>query len=177
MWGEGDGEGLEDVQVPSVQAQRVRARESAIGHLEADIANVERSLVERLRSAHAELRTCAVREVSSNVVQTSASAVAYVKASEADLRKAAVGLCNTTVLHSELSGIAVVAVQQRAEMRGGLAGIVAAREVRAEGVRALLVISPRIEGDIHPVLSARQALLAGVAFGLILFILRRLTGR
>lgn len=172
-----EGENLKDVQVPLVQAQRVRVEGSAIGNIEADIANVERSLVERLQSAHTELRLCAAQAVSGNVVESSSSAVAYIKASEADLQKGAVGLCNTTVLNSELSAIGVVAAQQKTEMRGGLAGIVAARGVHAEGVRALLVVSPRIEGDIRPVLGVGQALVLGVALGLVLFVLRRLGSR
>jgi hypothetical protein len=175
--GEGLVEDLERVQVPAVRAQRVRVQTSSVDHLEADIADIERSVVQQVQSAHVELGKSAVRRVEGNVVEVTASAVGYAKASEASFRQTVVGACGGTTLSAHTSIVGALGVAQRAQVTGSVVGFVGGREVRADGVRAVVVVASRLDGNVTTLLSQRQALVAGAAFALVWFILRRLFRR
>ena len=170
----GEGEQLfEAVQTSTCRARRAAVWSSSINSLEADTAEVQRSIVGSARSAHAEFAKCYVGEASCNVAEISGGLTAGARIGDATFRGAGVALLRSETATCDRSAMAVVAAS-RANCRGGLAGVVAAQEVAAERIRALVVLSPRIEGSVTMVLSMGRALAFGAAFAVASYLLRRL---
>ena len=167
---------LTDMQATALSAQRARVRCSAIGELEADTAEIRGSLVERAHAAHSETLGSVVQRSSANVSEIDRSLVGVATADDMSLRMAAslAAKCDSLSVQGGVIGVAVAAGP--VDVRGA-AGVVVAPSVSLRGSRALLVLSPRVEGDYTTVLGGRQALLAGLAAGLVIFILQRLFRR
>jgi hypothetical protein len=168
---------LTDVQASNVSTQRLRAERSSITHLDADTADIAHSLVEEVQSAHTELVSCNTRHVSSNVTEIKGGFVARLDTGEASADHSNVALLRTGSLTGDHCFEGVVAASGTVTLSGGMTGIIAGRLVRGDRVRALLVLAPRVEGEVTSLMDTRQVILFGVLAGVVLFILRRLLGR
>jgi len=175
-WPEDGYERFREVQAPSLRGQRLKAERSAIGHVQANTAEIRRSLVEKVEAPHSELTNCAVRRLSSSVSKVRWGTVGCIEADEALVQKGGVALLGCNQGQSERSAVGVLAGREKGELRGGLAGVVVGREVHAHGLRALVVIAPEVRGDLRTLMTTSQAMACGLVFGVVYFLARRLFG-
>lgn len=166
---------LNEVQTSAVAAQRVRVQQSSVNSLEADTAECHGSLIERAQSAHMEAVASVVQQCSANVAEVDRSLVGAARANDMTLHMAANAVATTKTLVVQAGAVGVAAVRGPAEVAGAAAVVVAPR-VSFRG-RALVVLSPRIEGSITTLLGTRQAVVAGAVAGLVAFVLQRLFRR
>lgn len=168
---------LSETQVPVVRVHRLTAQRSSIGQLDSDTAEVKNSWLQQAQAAHVELGQCAVGQLSGNVAKAKSSAVAQVGVEELDVSTSFLGLASARRGHCERSLIGVLNAEGKVEASGGIAGVISAREVHAQNVKAAVVISPSVEGEFQALMGLREAAVFGAVFALVFLFLRWLSSR
>ena len=142
-----------------IEAELVRSYQSAVGAIESD---------------EIELHQSAAMHVQAATISASSSAFGAVGAENVELQNSAVGAVRGR--NVSVGGAVGAAVSQSMEIGHARAGLLVAREVRADRIDSLIMISPRVEGTVNTMLDARGALIAGLVSGLVgglLFLLGR----
>lgn len=106
----------------------------------------------------------AAADVKSSRVSTSLSALGMVHAAGVDMQQSAAGAMRAESV--SMNGSAVVVIAGSVEMGNTYAGVVAGREVRGEKIESLILLSPKVEGNVSTVIDTRGALIVGLLGGL-----------
>jgi hypothetical protein len=150
---------LSRVNVDSVQAELIRMHQSAAQSIEAE---------------EVELNLSAALEVQTGNVTASGSALGFVETEHATLQNSAAGAVRSQ--SASIDGAAAVVVAGNIELGRTYAGVVAGRSIRGERIETLILLSPRVEGNVTTVVDTRGAVIAGLISGLfagLMFLLGR----
>jgi hypothetical protein len=140
---------LSQIRVESVAAELVRMHQSAAAEITA---------------GEVELQQSAAYKLNAGKVESSESALGLVNATEVSLsNSAAVAIRSDSVT---ASGIVGLAAAENVNLRDAYSGVVVGRDVRGDRIETLVLLANRIEGDVHAVVDARSALIAGLVGGL-----------
>jgi hypothetical protein len=134
----------------------------------------------------------AIGEATADRVDVNVGAIGRLDAHQAGVRWGAVGLARADRVSVEMGSLGA-ALATEAHVAQGYAGTTVAREAVLEQVfvrtliantvhaqrpvGVLVMIANRVSGDVRPLLDWRGALVAGVAFGVVSVLFRRLAGR
>jgi hypothetical protein len=156
---------LSNSSVKSVQAELARVGESFVLNLDGNEVEVNESFVGQLMAQEATLQNSGAASVQGESVNLSNGGVAFVQAAEASLH-----------------GCRVLAVAgQNVVLSESPTGAVFASTVQSPAIQTRFLLAGRVEGNVETLVDTRQValggLLAGAAIGLILLVLRLLTGR
>ncbi|HNB40995.1 MAG TPA: hypothetical protein PLG52_05820 [Anaerolineales bacterium] len=140
---------LSQVDVETVNAQLVRMHQSSAGLVTSEDVDMTMSAVAQAKVTNLKLTD---------------SGIAALHADTATVQNSVVGVAQTTEL--ALNGVAGAVVAGSVEFGNAYAGIVAGREVRAERIESLILLSPNVQGNVTTVMDTRGAIIAGLISGL-----------
>ncbi len=143
------------------------------------VTNLSQSSADLIQAELVRMHQSSAAEIDTDEVELHFSAVANVKAVTVTSHETAIGLLNAEGVSLTNSGVAAIraetvkvdgmvgaVVAGTADVGNAYAGVIAAREVRAERIETLVLFGNHIEGEIHTLMDARNALLAGLVGGL-----------
>lgn len=145
--------------------QVVNLRGASIGSVQAELVRMHQSAAEEITCDEIEFHQSGAFDVVAVDVSAHEAALGVVNASQVDLTNSGVG-----VLHAEnvdLGGTAGVVFAGSANLGNTYSGLVASREVRAERIDSLMLVARHVEGQVHTVVDARGAALAGILWGVV----------
>jgi hypothetical protein len=152
-----------------VMADKASEKRAATGN-EIDVAE---SRVDAVRAEHVKMHQSAAREVTADNVELQDCAALSIRGSIVDAHQSAVGAVRSNEVTLDQSLAA--AIRADSVELNGYAGFVAAREVRGQQIRALIIRGNKIEGEVRPVFNSRQAVVAGLVGGLFAGLILSLT--
>ena len=138
---------------------------------QAEVKSVHAELV-RMQHADAEF-------IRAEEVELQQGAVGTVKATRMSSHKSLIGMVNAGEFHAEASGMGMVQAESAsisgytvlvgagsADIHHSSVGYLAARDVKAEGVRTILLLARNVEGNVITTLDTRGVVIAGLIGGL-----------
>ncbi len=155
---------LQQVSVDSVQAELVRMYLSASKDIKADEVDLQQSAAFEANAAN---------------MNANLSALGIVQSAEITLQNSVVGAVRAD--NVILTGASGAIIADKIEFGNITAGWIAGREVKGEKIESVLLISPKVEGNVTTILDTRGVIIAGLISGLftgmILLLGRALFGR
>ena len=152
---------------------------SRVEAVKAELVRMHQAAARALNAGEAALQLSAAVRVSADSVNAHQSALAVVEAEEVVTQRNVIGYVQAE--KASVAGYTGAVIADHAEVHYGITGVVAGRDVHAEGARALLLVGRNISGNVTTVMDPRSALIAGLTGGLfagLLFLLgRALFGR
>ena len=103
----------------------------------------------------------AAESIVAGEVSVRASAVRSVSGGDVDLRQSAVQRLRGEEVHIKDSAVAAVAAQE-VHVDDANVGLVAARQAHLRRVRTVVLLAPRVEGDVRTVFDWKGAIAIGV---------------
>lgn len=140
---------LSHVTVETVKAELVRLHQSSAGEIQAEDVELNMSSAANVNSAR---------------VSTTTSAIAALQSVEVTTQNSVVGTARAERM--SLSGVAGAVLAGSAELNHSHVGILAGREVRGEQIKAVILLSGKVEGNVITMMDTRSALIAGLVGGL-----------
>lgn len=144
--------------------QVVNLTNSSAAAIQAELVRMHQSAAQTVSATEAELHQSVALRVAGDRVGAHEAALGVVSAAEAELVNSGAGAVRAEIVN--INGCAGAVVTGRANLGNTYAGMVAAREVRGERIESLILLSGRVEGDIHTVVDTRGAIIAGLVGGL-----------
>lgn len=117
--------------------------------------DIEQTSKSQVMGGQVHMKDSAAKSVQASALHMVDSAAAMVRSSSIDVDEGAIG----------------VSVSSVASLRDSSSLVVLARQVKAEDVRTLMLISPKVDGNVETVFTPLTALAAGagLAFGIVTF--------
>lgn len=134
-----------------------------VENVHAELVRMHQSSARAVRSEDVELNLSAVAAVEAGTMKVYQS-LAAAEAKEMTVSESAVGVVQAETLSH--NGASAVVLAGSVEFGNAYAGLVAGREVRGERIESLILLSPRVEGNVTTVMDTRGALIAGLVGGL-----------
>jgi hypothetical protein len=135
-----------------------------VENVHAELVRMHQSLARAVRSEDVELNLSAVAAVETGTMKMYQSLAAAAEAKEMTVSESAVGVVQAETLSH--NGASAVVLAGSVEFGNAYAGLVAGREVRGDRIESLILLSPRVEGNVTTVMDTRGALIAGMVGGL-----------
>lgn len=135
-----------------------------VGTIHAELVRMHQSIAETVNSEDVELNISGAVAVNARNVKVQQSLLLAVEAEEMNVDSGVVAVAQAETL--SLNGAAGVAVAGSVDFGNAYAGVVAAREVRGERIESIILLSPKVEGNVTTVMDTRGALIAGMVGGL-----------
>jgi hypothetical protein len=167
--------------VPEATGEEGKPSQPNAGNaIEGDIVQVNQSNISQITAQKVELRQGGANKVNAEQVTAQQSGLGMIQASSVNVSQSGVGFVRSSETVLEKNSTQVL-VTQTATINGGTAGLLVAREVHANPLRAFVVLAQKIDGQVETTLDTRGAILAGliagIAAGLVSLVGRLLTQR
>lgn len=163
----------------SKEIQAASVWRSRVEDLKAGLVRMYRSAVIGLRAEEVALQQSVAESIQADSVSVHQSGLGAVKAEEVLSQRSAIAYAQAE--KASVSGYTGAVIATNAEVHYGITGLVAGRDVHAEGARAILLVGQNVSGNVTTLMNPRSALIAGLTGGLfagLLFLLgRALFGR
>jgi hypothetical protein len=134
--------------------------------VEAELVRMHQSAARRIDAGEVELHISGAGEVKADKVDSHEAALGYVNAREVSMTNSGAAAVQAGTI--DVNGGVVLAVGDKINLGNTYAGLVAGREVHGEKIETLVLLGSRVEGNVRTLLDTRQALLAGLAGGLVM---------
>jgi hypothetical protein len=145
----------------------------------AELVRMHQSSAHQVQGEDVELNMSAAASVNSTRVSATSSALAATQAEEIITQNSVIGAAQAERM--SLGGVAGVVVAGSADLDHVHVGFLAGREVRAERIDTVILLSRHVEGNVTTLMDTRQVWIAGLLGGLfagtMLLLGRRLFGR
>ena len=157
---------IEETNLPEAveQSQVANLSQVDVQVVKAELVRMHQSSAREIQSEDVELNLSAALNVNSNRVSTKDSAMATVRSVEVNTQTTAIGAARAERM--SLHGAAGAVVAGSVELNNSYVGLVAGREVRGEKIESIILLSPKVEGNVTTVIDTRGALIAGMVGGL-----------
>ncbi len=133
--------------------------------VEAEAVQVNQSNISQVNAEKVEFQQGSAARVYADQVTVRQGGVGITQATSANVSQSGVGIVRASdVTLEKCSAQAVIA--QTAIENGGTTGLLIAREVHANPIRAFVVLAQNIDGQVETTLDTRGAILAGVIAGI-----------
>ncbi len=129
--------------------------------VDADFVNVSQSTVRSVEGGHVELEQVLSLSVDADKVDSTQSAAFIVRGNQVNQNQS-ISLFTagqTTQVNSSFSPVTLSA--EKAELKNSLSGITVTKELKAEGVSTLFLVSNRVEGDVRTLFDWKGVLAFG----------------
>jgi hypothetical protein len=149
---------------PADQPEVVNLSQSSAGAVNATMVRMHQSNAETITSEDVELNIAAAGMVNTQTVTARDSIIGGVNAGEAHITDSIIGgVRGGTVT---VNGLAGGVAGETVNVENATIAMTAAREVRGEKIESLVLLAGRVEGEVHTVVDARGAIIAGLVGGL-----------
>jgi hypothetical protein len=146
------------------ESQVANISRSSMQAVNAEFVRMHQAAAERIHADEVGLQQSAAANVNANSVSAYWSALAAVEAEEVLSQKSVVGFVQSE--KASVSGFTGAVGAGNAEVHYGVTGLIAGREIHAEGARAVLLIGQNVNGNVTTLMDSRSALIAGLTSGL-----------
>jgi hypothetical protein len=130
----------------------------------AELVRMHQADAEFIRAEEVELQQSAVGSMKATRLTAHQSALGMLNAGEAHLEAAFTGMVQAE--NASVSGYTGLVAAGSADVHHASVGYLAAREVKAEDVRTILLLARNVEGNVTTTLDTRGVVIAGLIGGL-----------
>lgn len=140
---------ISQAEVKTIHAELVRMHQSDAGFIRADEVELQQSAVGNVKTGQMLARQSLVGMVNAEEFQSEAGVTGMVKAGNASV-----------------SGYTGLVGAESADIHHASVGYLAAREVKAEDVRTIVLLARNVQGNVTTTLDTRGVVIAGLIGGL-----------
>ncbi|NWF65324.1 MAG: hypothetical protein HXY38_13580 [Chloroflexi bacterium] len=140
---------LANVDVETIHAEMARMHQSSAGSIHSEDVELNLSAAGRVQAAN---------------FKANESFVAVAQAGDVTIQNGVAGAVRAE--SAALNGVSGVVVAGSVEFGNAYAGLVAGGEVHSERIESLILLSPRVQGNVTTVIDTRGAVMAGLVGGL-----------
>jgi hypothetical protein len=133
--------------------------------IEEDLIQVKQGNIPQVNAEKVEIQSGAANRVYAEQVTVHQGGVGMVQATSVSVNQGGIGFVRAGEANLENSSTQAV-VTQTATVNGGTVGLLIAREVHANPLRAFVVLAQKIDGQVETTLDTRGAILAGLVAGI-----------
>jgi hypothetical protein len=155
---EGETISMTDSKANTINADQITLSGSMASDISASDVDMTQSLVMRIQSEYVEMNDSGAGLVQANTIVGTNTQVMLAQANELNVENASLG----------------VALAGTADVVNGRVGLLMTRELHGEAIQSTILLSGKIDGDVHTVLDTPRAMLvgltAGVAIGLVFLV-------
>ena len=130
----------------------------------AELVRMHQSIAQEIEAEEVELHLSAAFDVKATRATAQEAALGLVHAAEVTLQNSAAGAVRAQ--NATINGAAAAVVAGNVEFGNAYAGVVAGCQVRGERIESLILLSPKVEGNVTTVVDTRGAVIAGLVGGL-----------
>jgi len=154
----------ENNEIQESHTQVVNLSQVDVENVKAEMVRMHQSSAEAVISEDADLSISMAAEIHARHTEAKDSIVAYVQTNELTARDSLIVAAQAEEM--SLNGVAGVVLAGGVEFGSAYAGLVAGREIRGERIESVILLSPKVEGNVTTVMDTRTALIAGLVGGL-----------
>lgn len=136
----------------------------SVDQVKSELVRMHQSAANEIQAGDVDLNMSAAANVNSASVSAKSSALALAQAVEVTAENSVIGAAQADRI--SIGGVTGVVVAGSAELDHAHVGFLAGREVRAEKIDTIILLSRHVEGDVTTIMNTRQALIAGLVGGL-----------
>ena len=144
--------------------QMMDISQAEVRNVRAETVKMHQADAEVIIADDVELQNSAAGNVKAKTIGGNMMLLGAVKADEVSVANGGVGYAQAGKI--SMSGYTGAVVAGSAEIRNGMAGFVAGREVQVNESRTGILLARTVNGDVNTVLDTRGALIAGLTGGL-----------
>jgi len=149
---------------PADRPEVVNLTQSEAGAVNATMVRMHQSNAETVTSEDVELNVAAAALVNTQTLTARDSVIGGVNAGEAHITDSIVGGVRGETVN--VNGLTGGVAGGTVNVGNATIVVTAAREVRGEKIESLVLLAGRVEGEVHTVVDARGAVIAGLVGGL-----------
>jgi hypothetical protein len=154
----------EQTELPESKPQVVNLSQVDVETVKAELVRMHQSTAQAVIAEDADLSVGLVAEVHARNAELKDSVAAHIQTNEMTVRDSLVVAAQAETL--SLNGATGVVLAGGVEFGNAYAGLVAGREIRGERIESVILLSPKVEGNVTTVMDTRTALIAGLVGGL-----------
>lgn len=145
------------------EAREIEGEE--LDFIEAEFVTIKQSSVRAVEGGHVEAQQIGALSIDGERIEVTQGAAAVIRGAEVNLNQSISLLTvgNSASVNSSFSP--VVLSRDSATVDRSAAGIIGAREIKAENASTLLMIASRVEGEVTTLLDWKSALALGAVIG------------
>jgi hypothetical protein len=156
---------IEPEELPEYESPQVtNISQAEVKSVHAEFVRMHQADAEFIRAEEAELQQSAVGNAKVTRLTAHQSALGMVNAEEAHLENAFTGIVQAESV--SVSGYTGLVAAGSADIHHASVGYLAAREVKAEDVRTIVLLARNVEGNVITTLDTRGVVIAGLIGGL-----------
>ena len=156
---------VEPEELPEFESPQVtNVMRADVKSVHAELVRMRQADAEFIRAEEVEMQNSAAANVKANQVATRQSALGMVNATEAKLENTATGIVQAE--NVSISGYTAVIGAGSADIHHSTVGYLAAQEVHAQDVRAVVLLARNVNGNVITTLDTRGVVIAGLIGGL-----------
>ena len=156
---------VEPEELPEFESPQVtNISQAEVKSVNAEMVRMHQADAEFIRAEEVELRQSAAGNVKATRLSAQQSALGMVNAQEVHVDSAATGMVKAE--HASVSGYTGLIVAGSADVSHASVGYLAARDVKAEDVRTILLLARNVNGNVTTTLDTRGFVIAGLIGGL-----------
>jgi len=148
----------------SEQSQVANLSHVDVETVRAELVRMHQSGASEIQAGDVELNMSAAASINSARVSTNTSAIAALQSVEMTAQNSVIGAAQAERM--SLSGVSGAVLAGSVELNHSHVGILAGRDVHGDEIKAFILLSNRVEGNVTTTMDTRGALIAGLVGGL-----------